>query len=324
MAASRILRLARTRRCAKVASGTRKAWAISGVVRPPRVRRVSATRASSDSAGWQQVKMSRSRSSPMVCICFPVSASSCPAWRSASRSAKAVCRSASPRSRRSRSMALLRAVVVIQAPGFGGTPSAGQRSQATRNASATASSARSKSPSRRMRVATALPDSSRKTCWTLSPTSAATLATAPPRFVPLAWISAHVGELHDRPHLYGTAVGAGDPGRGGDCFVEVPAVHDVEAAELLLGLGEGPVGGERLAAAHLHRGGGAGWLQRLAGLHQPSVDDILGEGVVGVDHGLPLRLGRGRHGRLGAVDQQCVAHLLLPFCLCWCGAVAAL
>ena len=44
-------------------SGTRKARAISSVVRPPRVRSVSATWASSASAGWQQVKMSSRRSS---------------------------------------------------------------------------------------------------------------------------------------------------------------------------------------------------------------------------------------------------------------------
>ena len=65
MPASRILRLARTRRCARVGSGTRNARAISGVVSPPSVRSVSATRASSASAGWQHVKISRSRSSVM-------------------------------------------------------------------------------------------------------------------------------------------------------------------------------------------------------------------------------------------------------------------
>ena len=58
MPASRILRLARTRRCGIVVSETRKARAISGVCRPPTSRRVSATRASSASAGWQQVKIS--------------------------------------------------------------------------------------------------------------------------------------------------------------------------------------------------------------------------------------------------------------------------
>jgi hypothetical protein len=51
MAAWRILPLARTRRLAIVGSATRKARAISAVVRPATVRSVSATRASSESAG---------------------------------------------------------------------------------------------------------------------------------------------------------------------------------------------------------------------------------------------------------------------------------
>ena len=55
---------------------------------------------------------------------------------------------------------MLRATRVIQAPGFAGTPSAGQRSSATTNASCTASSAASKSPRTRISVATARPDSS--------------------------------------------------------------------------------------------------------------------------------------------------------------------
>ena len=58
-----ILRLARVIRCAIVRSGTRNALAISGTVSPPIRRRVSATCASGASAGWQQVKSRRSRSS---------------------------------------------------------------------------------------------------------------------------------------------------------------------------------------------------------------------------------------------------------------------
>ena len=67
----------------------------------------------------------------------------------------------SRRSRRKRSIALLRAVVAIQPAGLAGTPSRGQRSTATRNASCTASSARSRSPNARARTATACPDSRR-------------------------------------------------------------------------------------------------------------------------------------------------------------------
>ena len=58
------VRFARTIRCATVASGTRNARAIAGVVRPPSARSVSATRASSLRAGWQQVNISASNSSP--------------------------------------------------------------------------------------------------------------------------------------------------------------------------------------------------------------------------------------------------------------------
>ncbi len=79
MRASRILPLARTSRCAIVASGTRKARAISAVASPPRSRSVSATCAARPSAGWQQVKMSRSRSSGTG----PSSSGSSPAWSSA-------------------------------------------------------------------------------------------------------------------------------------------------------------------------------------------------------------------------------------------------
>src|SRR3546814_20104069 len=59
-------------------------------------------------------------------------------------------------------MARLRAVVVIQPPGLGGTPSVGQRSAAMANASATASSARSMSPRTRIKVAVQRPASQRK------------------------------------------------------------------------------------------------------------------------------------------------------------------
>ena len=55
--------LARVMRCATVVSGTRKARAIWAAVSPHTTRRVSAIRASWGSAGWQQVKISRNRSS---------------------------------------------------------------------------------------------------------------------------------------------------------------------------------------------------------------------------------------------------------------------
>jgi hypothetical protein len=65
MPAAAILRRALVSRWMIAASETRKARAISAVLSPQTVRRVSATCASVASAGWQQVKMSmRLSSSP--------------------------------------------------------------------------------------------------------------------------------------------------------------------------------------------------------------------------------------------------------------------
>ena len=66
MRAALILAFARVIRCPTAVSGTRKARAISATVRPPTMCRVSATRVSIASAGWQQVKISLSRSSSMA------------------------------------------------------------------------------------------------------------------------------------------------------------------------------------------------------------------------------------------------------------------
>src|SRR5438045_693588 len=61
--ASRIVRVSRTGRCVMVVVGNRNARAISSVSSPQSVRNVSATWASGASAGWQQVKIKRRRSS---------------------------------------------------------------------------------------------------------------------------------------------------------------------------------------------------------------------------------------------------------------------
>ena len=70
-------------------------------------------------------------------------------------------------------MARLRAVVMIQPAGLGGSPAVGQRCTAAANASWTASSARSMSPRRRTRTATARPYSARKTRSISAPVRAA-------------------------------------------------------------------------------------------------------------------------------------------------------
>ena len=128
MPASLIFRFARESRRFIVSSETRNARAISSVVRPPSARSVRATCASSPSDGWQQVKISSSRSSGKL-------VSSITSSSTASGTSSRRVFSASVRSRRKRSIARLRAVIVSQAPGLGGAPSRGQRSAATANAS---------------------------------------------------------------------------------------------------------------------------------------------------------------------------------------------
>ena len=127
MPAALIFRFARTSRFAIVSSGTRNARAISSVRNPPSVRSVSATWASSSSAGWQQAKTSSRRSSGIVVSSITSSTGS---GTSSSRVF-----SASVRSRRMRSIARLRAVVTSHARGLAGVPSRGQRSAAIANAS---------------------------------------------------------------------------------------------------------------------------------------------------------------------------------------------
>ena len=139
-------------------------------------------------------------------------------------------------------MARFLAVVVIQAPGFAGRPSRGQRSMATRNASWTASSARSKSPVSRMRVATARPDSSRNRRSTTARASAAALADGLGRLA-----------LHRRTRRSGgprsRRSSPRDAGRSVDRLVEVGRLDQVEPTERLLRLGVRAVRRQRLAVA---------------------------------------------------------------------------
>src|SRR6266702_3993593 len=246
MRAALILRLARTRRTAIVCSVTRKDRATSLVDRPPSSRRVSATCASVDSAGWQQVKMRRSRSSSTCPASSGIPRSLVPGERTATSLS-----SSRPRdSRRRRSMARLRAVVVIQPPGLGGRPSPGHLLNATANASCTASSARSISPKTLIRAATDRPDSSRK----IRPTSAASSVGA---------LSRTLSSLEDpeRTDLDRVPDGRGRLRRPGERSIEVLGLDDVEAAEVFLGLREGSVGGQHLTAGHSHDGGGVGFVQ---------------------------------------------------------------
>src|SRR6476660_8243197 len=128
-------------------------------------------------------------------------------------------------------MARLRAVVVSQPPGLGGTPVSGHRSVATTNASWTISSAMSMSPKRRTRVATTRPDSSRK----IRSSSGASMAGTDRSLV------------LERTHLDRTHASDGALGRPLERGVEVGCLDDPEAAELLLGLRERTVRSHRFA-----------------------------------------------------------------------------
>ena len=148
-----------------------------------------------------------------------------------------------------RSIARLRAAVVSHAPGLRGTPSRRHVSRASAKASCAHSSATSQSPVTRMSVATTRPHSSRKAAATAASTSA---LTSPRSAAPRSSRTRAPGILR----------------RDLDRLVEVLAVDDEVAADLLLGLGERTVGGERLAVADAHGRGVGGRAQALAALEQ--------------------------------------------------------
>src|SRR5229473_639844 len=161
--ASASARLARTMRWATVGSGTRKARAISSVVRPPSKRRVSATRASGDRTGWQEMNTRRRRSSPTVSsIAASKSGTANSCWASSSRPNSWCLRSRSLL-RRQRSIARCLAVAMSQAPWLSGMPEAGHCSSAATRASCASSSARPTSRTMRVRPAMILADSIRQT-----------------------------------------------------------------------------------------------------------------------------------------------------------------
>src|SRR5450756_348010 len=252
MRAALILRLARTRRTAIVCSVTRKDLAASLVDRPPSSRSVSATWASVDSAGWQQVKMRRSRSSSTGPASSGMPGSLVPGERTATSLS-----SSRPRdSRRSRSMARLRAVVVIQPPGLGGMPSPGHLPRAMANATCTASSATSMSPKTRIRAATDRPDSSRK----IRPIS----ASPGPGAAPVPPMPSGPGLVLERADLDRCPDDGAGLGRPGERRIEILSGDDVEAAEVFPRLSERPVGRQHLAAGHAHDGGGAVLVQPAA------------------------------------------------------------
>src|SRR6266498_905420 len=300
MWAMRILALARTSRCAMVGVGTRKARAISSVESPPRVRRVSATCASVARAGWQQVKIRRSLSS---------------ATGVSSSAANSICRAISScicvsrERRRSRSIALCRAVETSHAAGFAGSPSPRHCSSAAAYASCSASSATSKSPRRRMRVAKIRPCSVR-TISSMRMVAPGGKATPPDgRAHPLRLFRLYRpdGPYLDRMTHPQQRVTVDDR----EHFVEVFRLHDAVAAELLLGLGKRPVRGHRLATLHPHGGGGAAHLQRVAALVEATFAEAFAVFDGGPVGGGPLLRGQGSPLFLVPAHEQHIAHAVM-------------
>ena len=246
------------------------------------------------------MKIRRSRSSAIGIVVAPARSPGRSRRSSASIAASRASSSVFSRSRlrrRSRSIARLRAVVVIQAPGLSGTPRTGHVSSAVTNASWTASSARSKSPRTRISVATARPDSSRNRRSTTS-WAAAVGRRGPGRSVggrPLRpGRRRAAGEVEDRPDLDRAVLRARDHRRVVDRLVEVGRLDEVEAAERLLGLGERAVGGD----ASGRRGRGPSSRSRSAAsaspaLYRAALADVLGERVVAVRSRPPCVVGDG-------------------------------
>src|SRR6266487_3505897 len=162
-----------------------------------------------------------------------------------------------------RSIARLRAAVMIQAPGFRGLPSRGQRSSAVANASWTASSASSRSPMARVRMPTAFPHSSRKTCSTVgctpnlrdrNPPTQIPVARKSPERSPLAAAASVISNqpflAEDRTNLDGAALRARNLGTEPDSVVEVRYIGDEEPADDLLRLREWTVGHHPFAVSN--------------------------------------------------------------------------
>ena len=193
-------------------------------------------------------------------------------------------------------MALRLAVVVSQAPGLGGTPSAGHRSTAVANASAAASSAMSRSPNRLAREATTRAHSSRWARVIASSTLTAVhrngrtstfrLQAFDPSVASLSATSRSAASMIQNPTRYsfdsrkGPSVNNASSPR---LSMTVAALGDAEAA------GEDPVAlryepvVEHVDSRHLVRGGGVGRVvdHRNQVLHLGSSPVVLGALVGG-------------------------------------------
>src|SRR5262245_21994034 len=194
------------------------------------------------------------------------------------------CRSGRCASRRSWSIAWLRAVVMIHPAGLGGSPDRGQVRLAAANASWTASSAMSMLPKTRTRAATARPYSARKT-----------------RSISVGF------DILKRPHLDRQPDRPGRLPAPAQSRVQIGGVDDPESADVLLAFGVRPVGQQHLAVADPDDGGGVGSMQATGEDPGPSRAQLLIERLQVLDDRVhDLRAGRFAVGLLDA--EQVAGH----------------
>ena len=213
------------------------------------MRRVSATCASRASAGWQQVKIRRSRSSGIAVARRAARSSRAP------RRARAVRASSAQRSWKRGAPAepvdrrALRAVGErARRRGWSGTPSRGQLLER-----------RGERLLQRLLGEVEVAEDADQGGERPAPTPrgrAASTRAALRRLGP--------SDLHDRPHLDRAVRAPGMRAAIAIASSRSLRLDQVVAAELLAGLGERAVGGQRLAVAHPHGGGGGRRLQGVA------------------------------------------------------------
>src|SRR6476646_12135270 len=115
----------------------------------------------------------------------------------------------------------------------------------------------------------------------------------------------------NRPYLDTACARAGDPRGDLDRLVQVARLEHVVAAELLLRLGEWPVGRRHLAVAYAHRRCGSGWLQPIAIDEMPARPDVRGEARIFVVMPFGIGVGHLFHHLLGT-NQAEESHRALP------------
>src|SRR6185437_13827700 len=170
------------------------------------------------------------------------------------------------------SIARKRPALTSHVRGFAGTPSIGHRSIAATNASCTASSAPSKSPSSRTSVARTRRESDRSVLSTASRARAEASVIAAQ---PLSAV-----EYHDGPYFYRAELGAWNSGGNLQRVVQILGFDQIVSAELLLGFGERTVGGDGLPVANTYRGGRRRRLERVAPDEVAARLDVFAERIV--------------------------------------------